>query len=186
MVASVPPVQGSGLARATPFPETHRHYLSRLHSLTHAQGTWSLPPMEAGWEADLTLINATQLFNYHGDECYKWGEKDGATEASTRYAREGVSEPRFGGQRGRGVTGEGEGRGGQRKTFKAALSIFSSTCPGARLHAPSLSRVQLFATPWTVARQASLSMGFPRQEYWIGVPFPSPRDPPDPGIGPRD
>ena len=142
--------------------------------------------MEAGWEADLTLINATQLFNYHGDECYKWGEKDGATEASNRYAREGVSEPRFGGQRGRGVTGEGEGRGGQRKTFKAALSIFSSTCPGARLHAPSLSRVQLFATPWTVARQASLSMGFPRQEYWIGVPFPSPRDPPDPGIGPRD
>ena len=37
-----------------------------------------------------------------------------------------------------------------------------------------LSRVQLFATPWTVAHQASLSMGFSRQEYWSGLPFPSP------------
>ena len=34
----------------------------------------------------------------------------------------------------------------------------------------------LFATPWTVAYQAPLSMGFPRQEYWIGLPFPSPGD----------
>ena len=48
----------------------------------------------------------------------------------------------------------------------------------------SLSRVQLFATPWTVAYQASLSMGFPRQEYWSGLPFPSPGDLPDPGINP--
>ena len=37
----------------------------------------------------------------------------------------------------------------------------------------SLSRVQLFATPWTVAYQAPLSMGFSRQEYWSGLPFPS-------------
>ena len=37
-----------------------------------------------------------------------------------------------------------------------------------------LSRAGLFATPWTVACQASLSMGFPRQEYWSGLPFPSP------------
>ena len=40
-------------------------------------------------------------------------------------------------------------------------------------------------TPWTVARQASLSMGFSRQEYWSGLPFPSPGDLPDPGIKPR-
>ena len=40
--------------------------------------------------------------------------------------------------------------------------------------ARSVSRVRLFATPWTVAHQAPLSMGFPRQEYWSGVPFPSP------------
>ena len=37
-----------------------------------------------------------------------------------------------------------------------------------------LSRVRLFATPWTVAYQAPQSMGFSRQEYWSGVPFPSP------------
>ena len=41
-----------------------------------------------------------------------------------------------------------------------------------------------FVIPWTVARQASLSMGFPRQEYWSGLPFPSPGDLPDPGIEP--
>ena len=39
-----------------------------------------------------------------------------------------------------------------------------------------------FGALWTVARQASLSMGFPRQEYWSGLPFPSPGDLPDPGI----
>ena len=48
----------------------------------------------------------------------------------------------------------------------------------------SLSRVQLFAIPWTVAYQASQSMGFSRQEYWSGLPFPSPGDLPDPGIEP--
>ena len=42
----------------------------------------------------------------------------------------------------------------------------------------------LFATPGTIAHKASLSMGFPRQEYWRGWPFPSPRDLPDPGIEP--
>ena len=40
-------------------------------------------------------------------------------------------------------------------------------------------------TPWTVAHQTPLSMGFSRQEYWIGLPFPSPGDLPDPGIEPR-
>ena len=40
-------------------------------------------------------------------------------------------------------------------------------------------------TPWTVACQASLSMGFPKQEYWSGLPLPSPRDLPDTGIKPR-
>ena len=49
----------------------------------------------------------------------------------------------------------------------------------------SLSRVQLFAIPWTVVRQAPLSMGVFRQEYWSGLPFPSPEDLPNPGIEPR-
>ena len=48
----------------------------------------------------------------------------------------------------------------------------------------SLSRVQLFATPWTVAYQAPLSMGFSRQECWSGLPFPSPGDLSNPGIEP--
>ena len=38
--------------------------------------------------------------------------------------------------------------------------------------------------PWTVARQASLSMGYPMQEYWSGLPFASPGDRPNPGIKP--
>ena len=48
----------------------------------------------------------------------------------------------------------------------------------------SLSHARLFATPWTVACQAPLSMGFSRQSYWRGLPFPSPGDLPDPGIEP--
>ena len=48
----------------------------------------------------------------------------------------------------------------------------------------SLSHVRLFATLWTVAYQASPSMEFSRQEYWSGLPFPSPGDLPDSGIEP--
>ena len=48
----------------------------------------------------------------------------------------------------------------------------------------SLSRVWLFVTPWTVAYQAPPSMGFSRQEYWSGLPLPSPGDLPDPGTEP--
>ena len=48
-----------------------------------------------------------------------------------------------------------------------------------------LSHVQLFASPWTVAYEAPLSMGFSRQESWSGLPFPSPGDLPNPGIEPR-
>ena len=48
----------------------------------------------------------------------------------------------------------------------------------------SLSHVRLFATPWTVAYQLPLSMGFPWEEYWSGLPFPSLEDLPDPGIKP--
>ena len=47
-----------------------------------------------------------------------------------------------------------------------------------------VTQLCFFATPWTVACQAPLSMGFPRQEYWSGFPFSSPGDLPDPGIKP--
>ena len=59
--------------------------------------------------------------------------------------------------------------------------VFS--CPVC-VHAQLLSHVQLFATPRTVACQASLSMRFPRHEYWSGLPFPLPGDPPNSGIEP--
>ena len=47
-----------------------------------------------------------------------------------------------------------------------------------------LSRGQLFATPWTVAHQAPLSMEFSSQEYWSGLPFPLPGNLPHPGLEP--
>ena len=49
----------------------------------------------------------------------------------------------------------------------------------------SLSRVRLFAIPWTVAYQVPPSIEFSRQEYWSGLSFPTPRDLPDPGIKPK-
>ena len=45
--------------------------------------------------------------------------------------------------------------------------------------------IHIYVTPWTVAHQAPPSMGFSRQEYWSGLPFPSPGDLPEPGIKPR-
>ena len=64
--------------------------------------------------------------------------------------------------------------------YQALFQYNSSAC----MHAQSLSHVWLFVTPWTVACQTPLSMGFPRKEYWSGLPFPSPGDLPDPGIKP--
>ena len=57
--------------------------------------------------------------------------------------------------------------------------LFVSVCACMLSH---FSRVRLFATPWTVASQAPLSMGFSRQEYWSGLPFPSRGDLPNPGM----
>ena len=55
-------------------------------------------------------------------------------------------------------------------------------CVCVCVHACVLSCAQLFEIPWTVAHQASLSMGFPRQEYWSWLPFHLPVDLPDPEI----
>ena len=55
----------------------------------------------------------------------------------------------------------------------------------SHLHVCSVTKACLtLVIPWPVAYQAPLSLGFPRQEYWRGLPFPSPRDLPDPGIKP--
>ena len=56
--------------------------------------------------------------------------------------------------------------------------------PNTLVKVKSLSHILLFETLWTVAYQAPPSMGFSRQEYWSGLPFPSPGDLPDPGIEP--
>ena len=64
------------------------------------------------------------------------------------------------------------------KCAQVAKAMKAHAC----VHAQSCSRVQLFATPWTVARQAPLSMGFPRQEFWSGLPLHPPGDLPNPGI----
>ena len=66
--------------------------------------------------------------------------------------------------------------------FTAPLFIIARTW---KVKVKSLSRLRLFATQWTVAHHAPLSMGFSRQEYWSGLPFPSPEDLPNPGIEPR-
>ena len=57
-------------------------------------------------------------------------------------------------------------------------------CAGDKNPLKPLSCVRLFVTPWAVAYQAPPSIGFSRQEYWSGLLFPSPGDPPDPGIEP--
>ena len=56
------------------------------------------------------------------------------------------------------------------------VAIFFSNAWKWKVKVKLLSRVRLLATPWTAAYQAPLSMGFSRQEYWSGVPLPSPRD----------
>ena len=56
---------------------------------------------------------------------------------------------------------------------------------GTKVKVKSLSRVRIFVTPWTVAYHAPPAVGFSRQEYWSGLPFPSPGDLSNPGIEPR-
>ena len=65
-----------------------------------------------------------------------------------------------------------------------ALSARNLTLPYNK-KVKSQSHVQLFATPWTVAYKAPPSMEFSRQEYWSGLPFPSPVGLPNPGIKPK-
>ena len=67
----------------------------------------------------------------------------------------------------------------RKKYFCLSLSV------NGKVKVKSVSCVWLFATPWTVAYQAPLSMGFSGQEYWSGLPFPSPGDLPDPRKEPR-
>ena len=64
-------------------------------------------------------------------------------------------------------------------------TAFQKLASEVKMKGKLLSHVRLFVTPWAVAHQAPPSMGFSRQEYWSGLPFPSPGDLPDLGIEPR-
>ena len=66
--------------------------------------------------------------------------------------------------------------------FQFFRLIHETTINILKVKVKSLNRVRLFATPWTAAHQAPPSMGFSRQEYWSGVPLPSPGDLPHSGI----
>ena len=80
-------------------------------------------------------------------------------------------------------TGEGNGKPLQYSCLENPMNSVNSILT-LKVKVKSLSCVRLFATTWTVAYQAFLSMGFSRQEYWSGLLFPSPGDLPDPGIEP--
>ena len=67
--------------------------------------------------------------------------------------------------------GPSPGSGGQRKVPAVGIGLVAKSCP-------------TLATPWTIACHDPLTMGLSRQEYWSGLPFPSPGDLPDPGIKP--
>ena len=69
----------------------------------------------------------------------------------------------------------------QQWSFTGCVCVCVCVC----VCACALSRVQPFVTPRTVTHQASLSMGFPRQESWSGLPFPTPGNLPNPGMEPR-
>ena len=80
-------------------------------------------------------------------------------------------------------TGEPGGLSSMGSQSRTRLKRLSSSSSSSIVKSPS--HVRLFVNPWTVASQALLSMGFSRQGYWSGLPFPSPGDLPDPGIKPR-
>ena len=69
----------------------------------------------------------------------------------------------------------------QKKSKAVVLTCVSCVCACLLSH---FRHVQLFTSPWIIAHQAPLSMGFSRQEYWSGLPWPPPGDLPDPGIEP--
>ena len=75
-----------------------------------------------------------------------------------------------------------KGWAGRENKVKGRWAWMVRYCRKRKAKVKLLSRVRLFVTPWTVAYQAPPSVGFSRQEYWSGLPFPSPGDLPDPGI----
>ena len=69
--------------------------------------------------------------------------------------------------------------------FTGIWSFYTQIFPHEKSECYSLNHVHIFVTPWTIAWQAALSMEFCSQEYWSGLPLPSPSNLPNPGIKPR-
>ena len=84
------------------------------------------------------------------------------------------------------IQGRGWGKWGSDEGSQKVQPSSYTQCQGCNVSLlfTCCHRLRLFVTPWTVARQAPLSVGFSRQEYWSGLPFPPPGDLPDPGIEP--
>ena len=81
---------------------------------------------------------------------------------------------------------DGTSQGREREDISCLSSIsWGESVPIVKVKVKSLSRVRLFATPWTVAYQASQSVGFSREECWSGLPLPSAGDLPNPRIEAR-
>jgi len=116
------------------------------------------------WPCDVK----SQLIGKAPDTGKDWGQEE---KAATDDEMVGWHYRLIGHESGQ-TLGDGEGQGSL------------ACCSPCACVLSSFSRVRLFVTPWTVGCQAPLSMGFSRQEYWGGLPFPSPGDLPDPGIEP--
>ena len=106
------------------------------------------------------------------DQCWSWSSNTLATWCKQRLTGK---DPMLGKTEGR------RRRGWQRMRW---LDGITDSMDMKWSEVKSRSRVRLFATPWTVAYQAPLSIGFSRQECWSGLPFPSLGDLPDPGTEP--
>ena len=80
--------------------------------------------------------------------------------------------------------GNGHDRDVPALALREVIVLSMRVCVCACVRSRVLSHVQLFATLWTIAHHAPLPLGFCRQEYWSGFPFPAPGDLPDPGVEP--
>ena len=74
--------------------------------------------------------------------------------------------------------------GSSQRNLERGAGIWKTLKPPVCVCSVASAVSDSFAIPWTVPSQALLSMGFPRQDYWNRLPFPSPGDPPDPGLKP--
>ena len=146
---------------------THKrmHVHTHKHTHTHTQLTWPNPH----W---LLIISLMFLMSYPSGKLL-WFSKSHAVAAAAKSLQScpTLCDPRDSGPPGSPVPGILQAR-----TLEWVAISFSNAWKW-KVKVKSLSHVWLVATPWTAAYQAPLSMGFSMQEYWSGVPLPSPSKP---------